>query len=380
VCAGTGVLVRPGRYPVSTSGAAPTIRFRGSGDFSGDIRACVAKLDGADRRHHATIYLKTAIISIWAIASWWLLVFWASNLWTGAVLAVSLGFAIAGIGFNVTHDANHGSFSPSRRVNRVMGYSLDVIGASSYVWRVKHNVIHHTFTNVSGVDSDIGQLPFLRLAPDQRRWWFHRAQHIYVWPLYGLFAVKWQLVGDITYLAMGKIEGTPFARPRGRDLVGFVLGKAIFLAWAIVIPLVVRPFGAALFGFVIASFVMAFTVAITFQLAHCVEDAAVMSSSEMAESEPVEWARHQLAVTANFATENRVLSWYLGGLNHQIEHHLFSRVCHVHYPTLSVEVQKVCDRYEITYHRHSTAWSALRSHSRWLREMGHRAVEQPAGA
>lgn len=306
----------------------------------------------------------------WAIASWVLLVFWASSLWVGGLLAVSLGLAVAGIGFNLTHDANHGSYSPSSRVNRIMRWSIDGIGGSSYVWRVKHNVIHHTYTNISGADSDIGQLPFLRLAPDQPRYWYHRGQHIYIWPLYGLFAVKWQLFGDITQLSIGNIEGTPLPWPRGRELVGFWVGKAAFVAWAIVIPLLVRPVWEVVAGFAVASFVMAFVLAVTFQLAHCLEEAEFSSIEEMQQTGSTEWTRHQLASTVDFAPSSRVLTWYLGGLNFQIEHHLFSRVCHVHYPTLAPRVREVCERHGVEYQVHASVWSALASHTRWLRRMG----------
>ncbi len=351
------------------------IQFRGGGDFSADVRRCLATLGddvAAGKRAQRGMYLKSVVMIAWAIGSWALLVFWASSLWAGGLLAVSLGLAVAGIGFNLTHDANHGSFSPHSRVNRTMRWSIDAIGASSYVWRVKHNVVHHTYTNISGADSDIGQLPFLRLAPDQRRFWYHRAQHIYTWPLYGLFAVKWQLFGDLTQLCIGNIEGTPLLWPRGRELVGFLVGKLAFIGWAIVIPLMVRPVWEVAAGFAIASSVMAFVIAVTFQLAHCLEEAEFSSVPEMEQAGSTEWARHQLASTVDFAPNSRLLTWYLGGLNFQIEHHLFSRVCHVHYPTLAPRVREVCARHGVEYQVHTSAWSALASHARWLRKMGQR--------
>ncbi len=177
-----------------------TIDFDGGGEFFADLKARVrAHLaePGRERRAHRRMYAKTAILIAWTLASWALLVFGAATWWQAGLLCASLGLALAGIGFSITHDANHGSYSPSRRVNKTMRWSLDVIGASSYVWRIKHNVVHHTFTNIAGADTDIEQLPLARLAPDQRRQWFHRFQHIYIWPLYGLFSVKWHTVGDL---------------------------------------------------------------------------------------------------------------------------------------------------------------------------------------
>lgn len=357
-----------------------TIRFTGGGAFHRELRSLV-RTHVADesraRRAQGRMYVKTVVMLGWAAASWALLMFVASGWWQGGLLALSLGLALAGIGFNLTHDANHGSYSRHRWLNHSMRWSLDLIGGSSYVWRVKHNVVHHTYTNISGADGDIEQLPFLRLAPDQKRRWFHRYQHIYALPLYGVFAVKWQLLGDITQLIVGRVEGTPLPWPRGRELVGFWAGKAAFLTWAIVLPLMFHPPLQVLFAFFIASFVLAVTLAVTFQLAHCVEEAEFSSVEEMAGAGQVEWARHQVETTVDFAPRSRLLAWYMGGLNFQIEHHLFSRVCHTHYPEIAPIVQQVCDRHGVTYRVHRTLWGALASHMNWLRRMGRRA-EQPA--
>jgi linoleoyl-CoA desaturase len=357
------------------------IGFNGGGAFSQELRA-LARRYASDRvrarQAQRRIYVKSAVIISWAVASWTLLVFVASGWWLGAALALSLGLALAGVGFNVTHDANHGSYSTRRWVNRSLRWSLDVIGASSYVWRVKHNIVHHTYTNISGADSDIEQLPFLRLAPDQRRRWFHRYQHIYAWPLYGLFAVKWQILGDVQQLWKGNIEGTPLPWPKGRELLGFWLGKAIFLTWAVGLPLLFQPAWQVAIAFLATSFVLAFTLAVTFQLAHCVEEAGFSSVEALAGAERTEWTRHQVEATVDFAPDNRLVAWFLGGLNFQIEHHLFSRVCHTNYAALAPLVKDVCDRHGVSYRAHRTVTQALMSHVRWLRRLGRPSPRQTA--
>ena len=352
---------------------AARIDFDGGGAFYADLKERVrAQLSepGRDRRAHRRIYVKSATMFVWAIASWALLVFAAATWWQTAALCASLGLALAGIGFSVTHDANHGSFSPNRRVNTTMRWSLDLIGASSYVWRVKHNVVHHTYTNIAGADTDIEQLPLARLAPDQKRRWFHRYQHVYIWPLYGLFSVKWHTVGDLGLLCMGRVGPTPLRWPRGRELVGLIGGKALFLSWSIVIPLLLHPAWQVAVMFLATSFVLAFTVAMIFQLAHCLEEAEFSSVDAMGEAGRTEWARHQVESTVNFAPRNRFLAWYLGGLNFQIEHHLFSRVCHVHDPALASVVRETCAAHGVRYQSHTTLWSAIASHARWLKRMG----------
>lgn len=358
------------------------ISFSGGGDFYAELKTRVNEWIGDPkraRRAQARLYVKAAVIGLWAAASWVALMFVASTWWHLVLFALSLGLALAAIGFNVTHDANHGAFSRNRRVNDWMRWSMDLIGASSYVWRVKHNVVHHTYTNIEGADSDIEQLPFLRLAPDQKRQWFHRYQHVYAWPLYGLFAVKWQLLSDITLLFVGHIEGAPLPWPKGRELAGFILGKVAFFGWALVIPLMFHSVWAVLLAFAIASFILAFVLAITFQLAHCVEEAEFSSVEKMVEAGKTEWARHQLETTVDFAPKSRVLAWYMGGLNFQIEHHLFSRVCHTHYPTIAPIVQEVCARHGVTYRVHHTLRGAVMSHVRWLARMGRTAHAAAVG-
>lgn len=360
-------------------GAPQKIDFSGGGAFYADLKREVrALLDepGRARRAQRRIYAKSAVMLLWAAGSWAGLLFLAENWWQAGALAISLGLALAGIGFNITHDANHGSYSPNRRVNRAAQWSMDLIGASSYVWRTKHNTAHHTFTNISGADSDIDSMPFARFAPDQPRRRYHRLQHWYMWALYGLFAIKWHTVGDFGYLRAGRIGETPLRWPRGGELAGFWLGKASFVSWALVIPLMVQSAWWVLLVFGVVSFVLAFTLAVTFQLAHCLEEAEFSSIEEMAEGGSSEWARHQLATTVDFAPRNRLLAWYLGGLNFQVEHHLFSRVPHTHYPAMARVVGEVCARHGVRHQVHERLWSALASHARWLRRMG--AAPAPA--
>jgi linoleoyl-CoA desaturase len=369
---------------MTTTGPAPTaparIDFQGGGAFHTELRRRVAELlsdPRSVRRAQWTMYVKSAVMVAWTAASWVALVLWAGSWWQAGLAALSLGLALAGLGFNITHDANHGSYSRRTGVNRAMSWSMDLIGASSYVWRTKHNVVHHTYTNIAGADSDIDSMPFARFAPEQPRRAFHRFQHLYVWLLYGLLAIKWHTGGDFGYLLSGRIGATPVRWPRGRELAGFWLGKALFLTWAVAVPLLLHPAWQVALAFAAVSFVLAVTMAVTFQLAHCLEEAEFPSAAGMSGGERTEWARHQVETTVDFAPRSRLLTWYLGGLNFQIEHHLFSRVMHTHYPAMSSIVREVCERHGVRYQAHPTIGSALASHARWLREMG-RKPEAPA--
>jgi linoleoyl-CoA desaturase len=377
----------PARPAPRRPSSAGTVGFQGGGAFYDELKARVRGYladPGRRRRAQRRMYVKTAAMIGWIAASGLLLMFAATTWWQAGLLAVSLGLAMAGLGFSVTHDANHGSYSRHKRLNRAMCFSLDFIGASSYVWRTRHNVVHHTYTNIAGADSDIDSMPLARFAPDQPLRTLHRFQHFYVWVLYGLLAINWHTVGDATFLWQGKVAQTSLRRPRGMELVELLLGKALFLSWTVAIPLLLHPLWQVAVAFGLVSFVLAFTLAVVFQLAHCMEEAEFPNGEAMARAGRTDWARHQVETTVDFAPRSRVLTWYLGGLNFQIEHHLFPRVCHIHYPELAPIVREVCALRGVEYHVHPSLWSALASHARWLRRMGRpeprrRASLSPSG-
>jgi linoleoyl-CoA desaturase len=325
---------------------------------------------GLSRRDSPRMYLKTVMLLLWFGVSYGLLVFGANALWQGALLSLSLAFAMAGIGFGIQHDANHGAYSRHPAVNRAMGMMLDMLGASSYMWRFKHNISHHTFTNIEGVDDDIDFVPFARLAPEQPRYRMHRFQHVYLWALYWFLFPKWNFVDDFKALTRGRISGHTVPRPRGASLVELIAGKAMFFGWAFALPLFYHPWWLVLLFYVATSLVLGTTLAVVFMLAHCVEEAQFPQRPDAGQRLPRAWAAHQVETTVDFAPRNRLLTWYAGGLNFQIEHHLFPRICHVHYPKLAPIVQAVSAEYGVSYACHPTFHGAFASHWRWLRRMG----------
>lgn len=357
------------------------IRFAAPNAFHADLKQRVEawfgergrspKADGAMRA-------KTVAVLAWAAASWALLVFAPVPAWLAALLAVSLGLALAGIGFNVMHDANHGSYSDDPRVNGALAFTSDLLGASSWLWRQKHNVLHHTYANVAGMDPDVEAGTFMRLEPTQPRRPWHRLQHVYAWPLYGVFMVKWWFLDELRELATGRIQGHPFPRPRGGDLALLVLGKVLFLAWAVVIPVAVHPTWAIVPFWLLAAGTLGLVLASVFQLAHCVVDADFVAPD--AGQIPGDWAAHQVSATVDFARGSRLLAWYLGGLNFQVEHHLFPKICHVHFPDLAPIVEATCREHGLRYRAQPTLRKALAGNVRWLKIMGARAAPGAAPA
>jgi linoleoyl-CoA desaturase len=348
-------------------------RYGKDGGFHQELRSRVQTFllsSGLPARGLPALYWKTALMFLWLASSYVLLVFAADTAWQALPLAVSLGLAIAGIGFNVMHDGSHGSYSTRPWLNRLMARALDLLGGSSFVWQRKHNLLHHTWPNVQGVDDDIDTGALARLSPGQKLRSYHRLQHLYMWPLYALLAVKWQLYDDFATIASGRMSGRPFPRPRGAELLVFVGGKLVFFALAFGLPLLLHPVWVALGTYLLVSAVAGLTLSVVFQLAHCVPEAE--TGPELGS-----WAQRQVRSSVDFARHSRLLGWYVGGLNLQIEHHLFPQICHLHYPALAPIVERTCGEFGVRYSAHPTLGSAIAAHYRHLRALGTRAPGTP---
>jgi linoleoyl-CoA desaturase len=208
--------------------ARSAVRFTSPDPLHAELKRSAARHfaeTGRSTRGDVRMWTKTAVILAWAAGSYALLLGVDRAGWVRVLLAVSLGLAIAGIGFSVMHDANHGSYARGEGPNRALGFALDLIGGGSYFWRHKHNVLHHTYTNVSGLDVDIAANPLLRFAPDQPRRPFMRFQHLYVWALYAVYPLGWWLVDDFRRAFTGRIGDQPIPRPPRWELLGLFAGR-----------------------------------------------------------------------------------------------------------------------------------------------------------
>ncbi|MCP4782279.1 MAG: acyl-CoA desaturase [Fuerstiella sp.] len=322
------------------------------------------------KRDNPRMYVKTVIILAWLTLSYVSLVFWATTWPQALVLSVSLGVAMSAAGFNIMHDGGHGSYSRFPLINRLAAFSLDILGGSSYFWRRKHNVVHHSYTNVTGIDDDIDVGPLGRLSPHQRRIGVHRFQQFYLWFLYGLITFKWQFYDDAAGLITGRIGQMTMPRVKAWDLTFMLIGKLIFLALAVGLPLYLHEWQHVVLWFFVASFAQGVVLSVVFQLAHCVEQAEFYQPDPASMRIDNAWAVHQVVTTVDFARGSRLVSWFTGGLNFQIEHHLFPHICHLHYPALSRIVEQTSAEFGVPYHSHPTMRSAVKSHFLWLRRMG----------
>lgn len=296
------------------------------------------------------------------------------ELWFFYLMVSIMGLGKAGIGLSVMHDANHGAYSRKRWVNEVIGNSLNLIGGNSTNWKIQHNVNHHTYTNVSGMDEDISNKGgILRFNPYEERRKIHKYQYIYAWLLYGLMTFYWIVFKDAFQLKDYSKNGqlSKQTSSETRSWVWLFVCKIFYYAYSVVLPILFSPFAwwHILIGFFVMHYVAGFTLSIIFQPAHVMEENTFEDGAKLDTIEE-NWTVHQLKTTCNFATRNVIFTWLVGGLNHQIEHHLFPNVCHVHYRSISKIVKKTAEEYKIPYHSHKTFFSALASHTRLLYSLG----------
>ena len=351
---------------------ARTLRFARKSAFHQDlcrrVDAWLAE-PGRSAKDAPAMYGKTLTILGWFGTSWAWLVLGSPPAWLAVLLAISIGLSVAAVGMCIQHDANHGGYSRHPWVNRALGWSLDAAGASSFVWKTKHNTLHHAFTNVSGHDDDVSIGALGRWTPDQPRRALHRFQHIYTWALYGFLLPKWVFFDDFRNLLTRRVGAHALPRPSVREWVELILGKIVFVAWSLALPMIWHPVGHVLVGFFLMCFTVGVTLSVTFQLAHCVEEADFPPPPADGRV-PTDWAEHQLQTTVDFATHSRLLTWFMGGLNFQVEHHLFPRVCHLHYPAIATIVTKTAEDHGLRRKSTRTFRAAIASHYRLLRRLG----------
>jgi linoleoyl-CoA desaturase len=318
------------------------------------------------------LYFKALLQVAAAFALYVALVFYTPPALISIVLCVILGIDLALIGFNVMHEGGHQSFSKYAWLNKVSAYFLNILGGNQYYWKIKHNQNHHTYTNIEGMDSDIDVKPLMRLHEGQPRHPYHRFQHIYWFFLYGISYLAWVFYEDFQKYFSGRISANSERKKIARsEHIVFWVSKIVYVLAYIVIPIAFVGWLWWAVGFLIITFVCGLAISIVFQLAHVV-GVTSFHSAEGGVSK-TEWAVHQLASTCNFGTSSKSLHWLLGGLNFQIEHHLFPRVSHIHYPAISVFVREACQQSGIVYHEYSTMMAAIISHIKLLQRLGRKS-------
>ncbi|MFD2835369.1 acyl-CoA desaturase [Gramella sp. AN32] len=287
-------------------------------------------------------------------------------------LYILSGFGMAGIGMGVMHDAIHGSYSKSSKLNKILGYTMNLIGANATVWKLQHNVLHHTYTNIQESDDDINMPFFLRFSPHAKKYKIHKFQFIYVWFFYSISTIAWITMKDFVRLFRYRNMGMIPSKAEFRDsLIKLIFWKILYYTYALILPAVFLPFsfGLVLLAFLSMHIVTGLVISCVFQVAHIMPGIEYPTSNEEGEIEN-NWLVHQLLTTSNFSPKSKLFSWLIGGLNYQIEHHLFPNICHVHYRHISPIVKDIALQYGIAYNEKSTFVEALGDHLKMLKTLG----------
>ena len=293
--------------------------------------------------------------------------------WLLIAMVIVMSLGLAGIGLSVMHDANHGAYSKRLWLNTFVGYSLNLIGANTFNWKMQHNVLHHTYTNVEGEDEDIISRGVMRLTPHSKWKFVYKFQHIYAWFLYGLMTLSWMFAKDFGRLV--KYHKNGLAKKHKANILKewfILIGTKLFYAgYIFVIPLLFTSlvWWQVLIGIVVMHYIAGFILAIIFQPAHVIDgtEYPLPNDDHMLENN---WAVHQLMTTTNFGNKSRWFSWCIGGLNFQIEHHLFPNICHVHYRKIASIVSSTAIEFGLPYKHTKTFIGALRGHARLLKQLG----------
>ena len=328
---------------------------------------------GISKFGDSRLYWKTAAMLSLYIIPYILVLFNFLPFWANWMIYALMGIGVVGIGMSVMHDAIHGSYSSNKYVNKIMGLSMELVGGNSFNWKVQHNVLHHTYTNIPGMDEDIAHKSVLRLEPTGEWKKIHRFQHIYALPLYSLLTISWLLWGDFFTLIRYNKNGMTkqLGAKSWREFSKLLLFKSIYIFSLFILPIFILGISwwQVIIGYVLMQLVAGFILSVTFQLAHVVEETSYPEPDADGNMEN-SWAVHQMQTTANFAKGRKFISWFIGGSNYQIEHHLFPNISHVHYPKISEIVKRTAKEFQIPYHEYKTVRAALMSHLRRLKELG----------
>lgn len=349
------------------------LRFKSSSDFQKEVRKRVRaylKEEGKSGLADYRYYLKAILnLAMYLVPFVLFLTGYTSFLMTTVLWAIT-GLGMAGVGMNVMHDAIHNTVTRSEWVNRKIGAVIYVLAGNSYTWRVQHNVKHHTHTNLDGHDDDIETGSMFRFHPEQELKPKHKYQHLYAPFAYSLMTWKWLLEKDFKQVIQYNKSDLFKAKDQSLGMVWtkLIVGKGFHFATFYVLPLALGiPWYMVLWGNMVMHIVAGLILSFTFQLAHVVDKAEFPSEEEAKDHSLLE---HQMKTTANFSTKNKLVTWYTGGLNFQVEHHLFPTINHIHYPKIARIVRKTAEEFRLPYNEYRTTIAALKGHFAHLKHMG----------
>lgn len=331
------------------------------------------KDNNLSKHYNSQMVFKTIILLGAYIIPFALLLTLQPGIGFAMLIWIIMGFAKAGIGMSIMHDANHGAYTTGAKANKWLGYSINLVGGSAFTWKLQHNFLHHTYTNIVNMDNDIDDKLVMRFSPHTKVKWYQKFQFIYAFFFYGILTLYWTLFKDFVQFFKYTKEGVNKDDKKTNQitLLKIILSKIVYFLVFFILPMLVLKLavGPFILGYLLMQFIAGIVLTVIFQLAHTVENTSHPLPNESGTIEN-NWAVHQMNTTVNFSTKSKFISWYVGGLNFQVEHHLFPTICHVHYPAIAGIVKTTAIEYGVPYLENTTFVDALNSHIRTLKRFG----------
>jgi linoleoyl-CoA desaturase len=360
------------------------IRFRNTAksNFYASARIAVDNYfteNNISKTGNAALWIKFFIILSSFFALYFSIVFLEIALYAKLIMAMLLGIVTALIGLNICHDAIHGSISANPKINRIFANLFNVVGANDYVWHITHNIVHHTYTNIKGADEDLEIAPgLIRIHDSEELKPIHKYQHIYAFLLYGLASLSWVFRKDFVKFFQKNFGSYENPKPPKEEVFKLFFFKTLYYVMFIVVPVIIMDIAwwQFIIGFVLMHIAEGYTLALVFHPAHVVENAEFPEPDENGNIEE-EWAAHQMRTTANFSASSKIACWLTGGLNMQIEHHLFPNISHIHYPKIASIVKETAEKHNIPYRENKTFFKALAAHYSLLKHFGYEQIKNP---
>ena len=315
-----------------------------------------------------TMWGKIALGLAVLIGTWVTLYTLRPDSWTFVALYLLSGLAQTFLLLNIAHDSNHNAISSRPLVNKTLNYVFDLCGISSYMWRILHHRGHHSCINLHGEDDALSGRGLFRFTPYDSRAPWHRLQHIYALFLYAMFSLDYVFVRDFQHFFLPTHGYLKRTKHPLREYVTLFAGKAFYLTYMLILPVVVLGKSPLLVAgaFLLVHLVVGLSVTLVFQTTHTIDTTYFPADR----GEFDNGVYHIFATTADYATENPLVGWLAGGLNHHIVHHLCPFVCHTHYAPLTRIVKETAEEFGVPYRQHPTMTRAIRHHLILLKQLG----------
>lgn len=346
-------------------------------EFIIELREKVAhyfEINNISKYGNINLVLKSVFMFLVYLVPYFLMLSGVISSFAGVLICwIIIGVGKAGVGMAIMHDANHRTYSKNQTTNKWLAKSLYMLGGFPANWQHQHNTMHHGYTNIDGRDEDIDPGAFLRISPHKPLLKIHKFQYLYAWFLYGLMTLSWVTTKDFRQLNRYRKTGVPLSSDKTYKqlFIILIIAKLIYYSAFVIVPILVLPFAWYwIFVFFLAMhFTSGFILTTIFQTAHVVTTSEYPLPDKNGTIEN-NWAVHQLLTTSDFAPKNKLLSWLIGGLNYQVEHHLFPNISHVHYPKIATIVKSVAQKYGLPYHVQPGFIQALWNHAIMLKKLG----------